>query len=280
MTLKITAAAIDTMFQADLEIDGLRLGRRYTLERIAKGQTVLLRQWIADATNVQWADVTMPFNADVTYRVSGNGQTAVSKPVRLPFSPSAVIDTPLWDTAEPDTSWPVLRAANKPGLGYMKLPVSGYRADFGYRSNVMQVLGSQIPVVSTDVVVMKQGTVVFLTPSQEDRERLLAILRETSLIHLRAPCVNGLGDLYARVLDIEENIPAPGRPLLREWQIEYQQVPKPSGYGLFDWESSVRWRDVKKMGTWADVKARGTWRDVRNGDESMGSQPVYAAGQW
>jgi len=281
MTVTMTVAADPANFQTKLDIRGLTLGVVYTLARVEGTTEVQLRTWTANRTSEQWADVTLPFNQPVSYRLTATGVDVSTGDVSLPYA--GTVDVPLWDVNAPSTSWPILRAANQPALGFMRIPVSDYAATFGYRSTVQQVLGSHVPSVATDVVVMKQGDLAFLTADNQQRQTLLNFFKHTSLLHLRAPCVDGLDDLFFRVLNVDESVPAPGRPLLRQWQVRFQQVPQPPTYGLFEWENATTWADVKSWGTWADVKAKGTWLDVRDGGavvSVMGTKPVDVLGRW
>ena len=260
MAVTITAAIDAPNYAVNLDIGGLTVGQTYELQRKPSGGGwSALRTWKATGSTERWADIAVAFNVSVKYRIG----TVESGWVSLSYAAAALPDVPMFDPNQ--GQWPVLRVVNDPTIPAVRLPVSDYSADFGYRTEVMPILGSPSPVVASDVMQMKQADLVLLTPDIATRQGLIKALQPGKVMHLRAPCVDGLGDLYFRTLDVSESVPLRARPLLRAWQIELQQVARPSGYGLIEWNSGRTWGDVKTQDvTWAGVKARGTWKDVRD----------------
>ena len=268
MAVTLTGAVDGPNWAINLDIGGLTVGQTYTLFRQpAGGGWAPLRTWTATGATERWADVAVAFNTDVTYKVG----TATAGPFQIPYS--AQPDLPMFDTSA--GNWPVLRVVNDPNIPAVRLPVSDYAADFGFRTDVMPILGSPSPVVASDVMQMKRADIAFLTPDIATRQALIRSLQPGKVMHLRAPCVDGLGDLYFRTLDASESVPLRSRPLLRQWDVQLQQVARPDGYGLVEWNTGRTWGDVKTQdATWAGVKARGTWQTVRD----FGTVTTPAAG--
>ena len=264
MPVSIDVTVNEQWFEATVNLSGLTIGTRYQLVRHVAGMTdENARLWNAPNTTEIFTDITPQVGAETWYTLHPEGvlsQTlATSARFTIRYDPVLQADKPLWDTAQ--GSWPILRTVNGAWLEPLRLPVSDYDATFGYRSAVMQVVGSEYPVVASDVAVMKQGAVVFLTASNSERQRFIEYVRAHRVLHLASPCVDGLQHLFFRVLGVAETVPVKRRPLLRQWQVRFQQVPKPGWYGTVDWVGRRTWADVSKAASWtaATTDFGGTW---------------------
>lgn len=265
-------------FEVTIEATGLTIGTTYRLMRdTVGGRSESVRVWTASNTSELFTDVTPQVGVFQSYRLLVEGQAgspvAVSGKFIIRYDPALQADRPLWDTTS--GSWPVLRTVTGGWLAPMRLPVSDYQADYPYRTTVMQVVGSEFPVVAADVATMKQGDLVFLTASNEERRRFIEYVRHNRTVHLASPCVDGLQHLFFRILGVSESVPKKNRPLLRQWQVKFQQVPKPGWYGTGSWAGIRTWQHVKDNATsWADATSKfgATWVDWRGHP-----QPIPAA---
>lgn len=282
MTLTIAATAVPVDYGVLLRIDGLASGRAYTVSR--NGTPLHTFSVPQGQTQVNWTDTLAPFGSPLRYTVALNdgSQSADSAEVVLPWAPTTT-DTPMW---QPDVSQalPIIRSVAHPDR-YVRVPVTDYSATFGFRTNTHHILGSQWPVVNHDVMEAKTFTVVVLTPTSEQRRQLLALLRESRILHLRAPCVDGIGDLFWRPTAVAESVPRKSRPLLRQWQIDGQQVRRPPAYGLLDSTSALRsWEDVGiEYASWDAVAlANRDWEDLATPDAvtHMAPPPDIDEGSW
>lgn len=273
VTIAVTTNA--QWYEATLDIRGLTSGLSYQVVRHAAGlpdETVTV--WTAGNTERLFTDVTPQAGAESWYTVHQYGVAAVlatSPRFTIPFDPMLKADSPLWDTT--NGAWPVLRTVNGKWIKPLRLPVADYNADFGYRASVMQVIGSEYPVVATDVTVMKSGQLVFLTASNPERQAFIDYVRYHRVIHLASPCVDGLQHLFFRTIDVAETVPVKSRPLLRQWTVTYQQVPKPGWYGVSAWTGSRTWADVAAgAASWADATTvfGATWEDWRGAPVTVG----------
>lgn len=276
--MAITVTVNAQWYEATLSVDGLAVGTDYTVLRQPFGDPV--RTWTADNTSTLFRDLTPQVGVDQWYSLHPAGQLAVvlqtSSPFTIDYQPDLRPDQPLWDTNV--GAWPVLRTVNGKWLEPLRLPVADYTADFGYRSNVYQVVGSAYPVVASDVAVMKQGALVVLTANNQDRGRLMEYIRHQRVVHLASPCVDGLQHMFFRVLGVSETVPVKRRPLLRQWQIKFQQVPRPGWYGAADWNGGRTWGQVRDGSTtWADATTQfgATWLPWRGTPTNIG--PARAA---
>lgn len=282
MAVIFTVAEQSADYAIGVSLSGLTVGRVYRVERETYVETKPVRQWTATSPSEDWLDVLVPFGVDIDYRlvdVTGNNVVVASAgPIQLPWA--ATPDVPMFDTN--DGSWPVLRAANNLTLPAVRLPVADYSADFGFRSTTLPILGSYWPVVASQPMMAKRFTVVLLTPDSNTRADLMRLFRLGFTFHLRSPCVDGLGDVFFKVIDITESVPLKDRPLLRQWQIEAQQVARPVGYDVLEWAYGRKWADVETMGTWADVKAKGSWKAVKLPDPvtPWATRPQAGGGDW
>lgn len=246
-----------------------RLWRDYTDGRPAE----TVRVWSPSNTGEVMTDYTPQVGVWQSYRLVVDGTSTVvasSGKFIIQYDPALQADKPLWDTTH--GSWPVLRTVTGGWLPPMRLPVGDYTADYQYRSTVMQVVGSEFPVVAADVVVMKQGDLVFLTASNDERRRFIEYVRHNRTVHLASPCVDGLQHMFFRVLGVSESIPQKQRPLLRQWQVKFQQVPKPGWYGTGSWTGIRTWGHVRDNATsWADASSKfgATWGDWRGRPQSV-----------
>lgn len=274
-------------YEATIHVTGIVNGSSYSLVRHAVGlpdETVTT--WTATNTERLFTDITPHVGVDSWYTLHAAGQQpilATSATFVIVFDPVLSPDTPLWDTT--NGAWPILRTVNGKWLTPLRIPVADYNADFGYRATVMQVIGSEFPVVASDVTVMKSGQLVFLTASNEERHKFLAYVRYHRVIHLASPCVDGLQHMFFRTLDVQETVPRKSRPLLRQWTVTYQQVPKPGWYGTSDWAGTRTWGDVAAGATsWADatVQFGATWADWRGTPVSIGPRQAvtFEEGSW
>lgn len=275
-TPKITVTTNDQWFEATLDIPAVmtvgtvyRLWRDYTDGRPAE----TVRVWAPANTSEIMTDYTPQVGVHQSYRLVVDGASTLvvaSDKFVIRYDPALQADKPLWDTTH--GSWPVLRTVSGGWLPPMRLPVSDYAADFGYRSTVMQVVGSEYPVVAADVAVMKSGELVFLTASNGERRRLIEYVRHNRTVHLASPCVDGLQHMFFRVLGVSESVPQKNRPLLRQWQVRFQQVPKPGWYGTGSWAGVRTWGHVKdNSASWADAASKfgATWGDWRGRPQSV-----------
>ena len=91
--------------------------------------------------------------------------------------------------------------------------------------------------------------------------------------------------MFYRVLAVSESVPVKSRPLLRQWQVRFQQVPKPGWYGDTDWAGTRTWGDVAAGASdWADARTQfgQTWLDWRGSSSNIGPMRVIAVeeGSW
>lgn len=292
-TMNITVN--EQWFEATLELSGLTIGTRYLVVRHVAGlPDEMARGWEALNTSEIWTDIVPQVGAESFYTLHPEGQPstvlATSPTFTIRYDPALQADKPLWDTAQ--GSWPILRTVNGTWLQPLRLPVSDYDAAFGYRANVYQVVGSEYPVVASDVAVMKQGALVFLTANNTERQRFIDYVRHHRVLHLASPCVDGLQHMFFRVLGVSESVPVKRRPLLRQWQVRFQQVPKPGWYGAAGWVGRRRWAEVSAGATsWTDAAAKfgATWTDwrgnptnvpVRSSTLSLAGTPGVEEGVW
>ena len=287
MAIAIGVTTNAQWYAVTLDIKGLTSGVTYELVRHHIGlpdETVTV--WLANNTERLFTDVTAQVGVESWYTLHQYGLTAelvASTHFTIPYDPILQADSPLWDTAQ--GAWPVMRTVNGKWLEPLRLPVADYSADFGYRANVMQVIGSEYPVVASDVTVMKSGQLVFLTASNVERQQFIEYVRYNRVIHLASPCVDGLQHLFFRTIDINESVPVKKRPLLRQWTVTYQQVPKPGWYGLTDWAAHRTWADINAGASdWGNAKTvfGATWGDWRGTPVSIGSRLPSAMqeGSW
>lgn len=279
----------DQWFEATLQLSGMTVGTMYRLERVVGTTVETVRVWAATNTSEIMTDITPQVGVWQSYALYVEGvaghPVAVSGKFIIRYDPALQADKPLWDTAQ--GSWPVLRTVNGPWLKPLRLPVSDYAAEGQYRTTVMQVVGSEYPVVASDVAVMKAGTLVFLTASNAERARFLDYMRHHRTVHLASPCVDGLQHLFFRVLGWSEDVPVKRRPLLRQWQIRFQQVPKPGWYGVGAWAGMRTWGDVAAGGTtWATATTSfgATWKDWRGKPQNVAAMSktgsTWEEGSW
>lgn len=284
-TIAVTTNA--QWYEATVDIKGLTSGTTYELVRHHVGLIdEVVTIWLANNTERLFTDITPQAGVESWYTLHVYGAQAVlatSGRFTIPYDPILKGDSPLWDTTQ--GAWPVLRTVNGKWLQPLRLPVADYSGDFGYRANVMQVIGSEYPVVSSDVTVMKSGQLVFLTASTPERQAFIEYVRYHRVIHLASPCVDGLQHLFFRTIDVAEGVPVKSRPLLRQWTVTYQQVPKPGWYGLSDWAARRTWGDVKAGATdWSNATTvfGATWADWRGTPLTIGPrQPTpLQEGSW
>jgi hypothetical protein len=283
MAETITVSPQETDYAIGVSLSGLTVGRGYRLDRKSSYETKPVRQWKALSPSGDWLDVLAPFGENVVYqlvRTDTGAVVATSASVLLPWSPETGGDVPLFTVEE--GAWPVLRAADKPGLPAVRVPVADYTADFGFRTTTMPILGSYWPVVATQPMQAKRFTMVLLTPDTATRRDMMRLFRDGYTFHLRSPCVDGLGDVFFKVLDITESAPLRARPLLRQWQVEAQQIARPVGYDVLEWAVGRKWADVETLGRWSNVKAQGKWRDVKlpNTVDAYTTRPLSGGGDW
>jgi hypothetical protein len=92
--------------------------------------------------------------------------------------------------------------------------------------------------------------------------------------------------MFFRVLDVQESVPVKKRPLLRQWQIKFQQVPKPGWYGVGSWAGMRTWADVKAgAATWTDATTAygALWADWRGKPQNVAlakTGAVFEEGAW
>lgn len=276
MAVGITATVSAADFGVLFALTGLTVGSVYDVKR----NGTLIMSFKADNTTRDRTDMLAPFGEQLVYTVAPHGQptAAAAAPVVLPWA-AATPDVPLWD-ADSAGSWPILRSIGSPDK-YVKVPVTAYSAEFGFRAHTQPILGSQFVSVASQPMLAKRFTFVVLTPSNTERRRLINLLRAGTL-HLRSPCVDGLQDQAFVPLQVSESVPWSKHPLLRAWQIEAQAVAVPSGWGISEASALQRtWADVKALGTWAQVKAVGTWAQIKTkpgADTSMADNPLLDDG--
>ena len=208
-------------------------------------------------------DYIAPFNVDIRYTVRDKtAGTSISATARLTY-PQPVM-TPAIDTSKGE--WPILRAPLNANLGYFRVPILDYTADFGFRAVVHHILSSPFPVVSNDVMELKAGTMQWATSTARTRREMLNLFNNSArILHLRSPCIDGaLDDLFFVITDLNESAVIASRPDFRIWTVTWQQVVAPP-------TSSFDRPTVTGRATWGDIQAKTgpkgnplTWADVLN----------------
>ncbi len=214
-------------------------------------------------TNPDVLDYIAPFNVDITYTIKDKtANKTVTAKAELTYpqpNPAPAIDTSKGE-------WPILRAPLNANLGYFRVPILDYTADFGFRSVVHHVLSSPFPVVSNDVMELKAGTMQWATSTSKTRRHMLDLFNNSArVLHLRSPCIDGaLDDLFFVITALNETATVRSRPDFRVWTVTWQQVVAPP-------TSSFDRPIITNRATWGDIQARSgptgnpiTWGDVLN----------------
>lgn len=274
----ITATAHPDTSSVTVSITGLTPGKQMRITR--DGAVIkVLTPTTADAT---FDDYLAPFGTDLVYAVtSATGAiTATAPAVRLPWHESTALPAFTTDTG----LWPILRMPSDPARGAIKVPVADYSGEFGVRATVTPIIGSGYPVVANDVRQVKRFAMSLLTSSASMRRHLLPYFQNGHVLHMRAPCVNALDNVYFKCLKLSERIEDRARPNLVTWQLDCQQVRAVPGWGIVDAVSGERtWGEVlRDLPTWGQVLAKGTWGQVLADDNARdyATHPVSDGGSW
>lgn len=254
-TLTMTAGDDPALHAIRLHIAGFRPGAKYTITRAdpVTGETDTI--WAAHSIthSDEVVDYLAPFNRQLTYTVKGDGQTATATgDITFPSASLPIaIDTSVGE-------WPILRAPLDVSLGVFRVPVMDYSADFNMRAVRHSILSSPFPIVSSDVTELKSGMMQWATSDAATRSKMLELVSTpTHVLHLRAPCVFGLEDVFFVVMDLQEYVPSKGHPDYHVWTVYWQQVVAPSPDTWPDVPISGRW-------TWGDLEDWGTWGNVED----------------
>ena len=267
MALLMVAGDEPQLHAIRLLITGFDRAEDYRVYRqdLATGAQIKLWSGVLPS-NGEVLDYLSPFNEDLMYVVEGphvgGHPTFATASGRLTF-PGATFP-PAIDTSVGE--WPFLRAPMEPDLGMFKVPVMGYTADFRMRAITHSILGSPYPVVSSDLTELKSGTMQWATSDARTRLKMIELVSSSNhLLHLRAPCVQGLGDLFLVVLDLQESVPVAGRPDYRLWTVQWQQVvmPDPSTWPTPPISGRWTWGDLEDWGSWGDLEDTGwNWYEL------------------
>lgn len=144
---------------------------------------------------------------------------------------------------------------------------------FPARDTENDIIGRSSPMIISDVRRAPKGSVVLLTYTLEERDRLRTLLASGRTLVLRMPPDFGDPVLYVAAKDAPEKrvVPDVRRPE-RSWDIPIQVTDRPSGLvdlGLSTWRSVV-----DTNATWRDVKAKyATWLDLILGSVSRVNAP-------
>lgn len=278
MAVAIVATAHTGTSSVTVSLSGLTVGKEMRITR----DGVVIKVLVAAAATATFEDYLAPFGADLVYAVTSStgAVSATAAVVRLPWHVSTAVPAFTTDTG----LWPIIREPGAPSRGAIKVPVADYSGVFGIRATVTPIIGSGYPVVANDVRQVKRFSMTLLTSSADMRRHLLPFFQNGKVLHVRAPCVNALDNVFFKCLTLSETIEDRTRPNLVTWQLECQQVRAVPGWGVVDAVAGERtWGEVRRaIPTWGQVLAKGTWGHVLVDDTARdySTHPVSDGGSW
>jgi hypothetical protein len=265
--------------EIQIAVTGLTVGGIYTLWRCYKrwdGATDWEYEKVLGATayratsSTAWLhDPIAPHNRSIYY-VLKRGEIEVARTGTVTMNWQSLDDDP-WSLLnerpilrDPYRTTPYVAAHPDTTRPYARLVVTEFEANWETRGQKVSIIGSKYPVIATDQRELKSGAFTVITadyrtlkpnagdppwtaadyavyPAALQRENLLNLLQTTRLLHLRGWCVDGFQNLFLVPGSIEETVPFPSRPDIREWRIEYQQVRDPATYLMPRWAAG--WGD-------------------------------------
>lgn len=256
-TLTVTAQPVDARIQIVATISGSPTWQFVNIERLRDGAWVPVRN--ADRALVTGTTFTV-----YDYE-SGNGELVQYRAQSVIEDPAGDIAS-AWSAPTSSVSWSstltVLKSLTQPILNraiYIEsLPVLKRRIPRG----VIDVAGRSDPVVVSDVRKSPEGTVTFITLTDDDRDDLINLLNTGETLLLQTPEEDGFGSRYISCGDADENrVSRRSQETSRTFTVPFNEVAAPVGQIL---TFGSAWDDlIANTATWtATIAAYPTWNAV------------------
>lgn len=255
-TLTATIDAADARVGVNLNwSDANPVPTTATIERVASDGTVMAVRGADPATLAggQWAglDYEAPVDVEFYYQATSTslpGTTLTTGQLTMPSG---------------NISW--LRSPGQPALNMPVTIITPPTWDRPITQGVFDVLGRSRPVAVSQRRSSERGDLVVATLTEDERQALLALVADGSILYLTTPGGWGVGSVYVAVADISEARPsALGSDPFRLFTLSLTVVDRPSGAALAAGNS---WSDVLGAFTsWSQLSlTTDTWAVILEG---------------
>lgn len=263
---------LNNMTQASLQVTWKNSGGSTisTDSNISQGNSVNL----SAESVIQWQPVKLvsvaPAGAvtvaiQFTYANANNAPTHYVSADDFTLSPSIV---PGDVTLPFDTETVMVKSLANPSLSMEMWLVSMDSPNYPVRQQINPIIGGKFPIVISDVMGARTGTLTFATQTLDERRNFIQLFEQgaTLLFQGDSDPYNGDGfeDMYFLCGNIAEIRPGGNsRDPIREWTVPYTEVASPSG--ALTSIPGNSWLLVTNFGTWQNVLTnRTSWLDVLN----------------
>lgn len=211
------------------------------------------------ASTFAFADFEAPLNAPCTYTVTGIVHNADGSETTLVITSSPV--TIAWTQ---NLVW--LKCIGQPGLS-MNLTLQKLDdVERKARQSINPIIGSEYPVIITDVTASRTGTFTFRTDTLAQRASFLALVNYSGPLMFQADSSavgDGIEDMYFLFADIKEHRPGLSKDPTRNWECTFTEIASP--VGTTSQIPGNSWLLVTSFGSWTSVmNNRTTWLNVLN----------------
>lgn len=263
MTESIGVGISTEQASAVIRLRGLLPDRWYTVQRKEIDGVITSRGWHTipsirrvvppNAVDITRVDITIPFDTSCQYRLmrskrkdSLGTEVAASDVEQLTWI-TANPNNPL----DPRNDLPIFRDALRADLPAFRAVIVDLEYEWAARSEVTPIIGSIAPRVSSDRRQLKAGTMSVMTTSAVQRRAFLDLFLGSRVIQCRAPVIGedplGMSDLYFVAKDLTEVVFDKNSPAVRQWDVDFQQVPAPAEFTAPKWSNSTTYDESKDV---------------------------------
>lgn len=257
--LGVTAQSVDARVQIVATDSGSPTWQFVNIERTNDGGATWTPVRNADRAPVAGTSFTL-----YDYE-SGNGELVQYRAQSILADPAGDIASN-WSASTSPVAWTstftILKSLTQPTLNrsvYIEsIPTLRRRIPRG----VVDVAGRPDPIVISDTRKWVEGTVTFVTLTDDDRDGLDALLDTSETLLLQTPPEDGFGSRYISCGDVDENRPSRrAQETPRTFTVPFNEVMAPVGQVI---TFGSAWDDlVAAEATWATVIAAfPTWNAV------------------